>query len=355
MLPWFQSGGFPLYLAPMAGFTDVVYRELCKRMGADVLVSEFVLAESLLHDRFEAWEAVDFSPSQRPMGVQLFGSSPEIMARAARAVVDRLAPDFIDLNFGCPSDKVVCRDAGSSLLRDLPRLEAVASTVRAALPDCPVTGKIRIGWDDESIVAVEAAQALQRAGLEAIAVHGRTKVQGYSGQARWDVIGAVADAVDIPVIGNGDIRSSSDVARVRATNNVRGLMIGRAALGYPWLFREIKEHLATGALPPPPALEERWATIRQYAGLLAARPGRLRHGKRVVWMRPKLIKLTKGMTGCKRARGLLKDMCTLDDLNHIAAQHLADYTAMDADRRGEWDSPQLRGHRRPGEPVEAGP
>ncbi len=331
MLPWFDSELPPLYLAPMAGYTDTVYRALCTRHGADVLVSEFVLAESLIYGNEEAWEAVDFSPEQRPMGVQLFGSTPETMAEAARRVVARLTPDFIDLNFGCPSDKVVCKDAGSSLLRDLPRMARVAEQVARALPEVPVTAKLRIGWDDGSIVATEAARLLESAGMQAICIHGRTKVQGYAGAARWDVIGEAAETVQVPVIANGDITSAEDVRRLLRETRVRGMMIGRAALGYPWIFREIKQALKSDTTPPPLSLAERWDTILSYAELLAARPGRMRKGH-IIWMRPKLIKLTKDMTGCKRARGMLKEMRSLEDLRAIATEHLERYRTRDEER-----------------------
>ncbi|MFW6353070.1 MAG: tRNA dihydrouridine synthase [Verrucomicrobiota bacterium] len=185
MLPWFENGRFPLYLAPMAGFTDVVFRDLCKAYGADVMVTEFVMANKFLDPRGaeQAWETVDFSPAQRPMGVQIFGSEPAKMGEAARRIVDRLAPDFIDLNYGCPAPKVVDNCAGSSLLLDLPRLAGVASAVVEAVgAEVPVTAKIRLGWDAERLVAVEACRRLEGVGIEAIAIHGRTKVQGYRGK-----------------------------------------------------------------------------------------------------------------------------------------------------------------------------
>ncbi len=331
MFPWFQDGSFPLYLAPMAGYTDVVYRELCKRHGADVMVSEFVLADSLVHGNPETWETVDFSPWQRPMGVQIFGSSPEIMAQAGRAIASRLRPDFIDLNFGCPSDKITCRDAGSALLRDPARLERVARAVVDALRDegMPVTAKIRTGWDEQSIVAREVTLRLQDAGVEAVAIHGRTREQGYRGKADWEIIDRAARAVEIPVIGNGGIACAGDIRAVRRDTAVRGVMIGRAALGYPWIFDEIKSALAAGSAPPPPTLTRRWDTILEYARLLLSRPHRDRKGGDIRWMRPRLIKLTKDMTACKRVRGGLQQVRTLDELAELAARHTAAYREAD--------------------------
>ena len=331
MLPWFQNNAVPLYLAPMAGFTDTVYRQLCKREGADVLVSEFVLADTLVSGRPEAWEEVSFSPDQRPFGTQIFGSCPDTMAAAANLLAERRNPDFVDLNFGCPSEKVTCKNAGSSLLRDPARLAEVAGTVarRLAGTGIPVTAKIRIGWDDRSIVAHEVARRLEDAGIQAVAIHGRTKEQGYRGDANWEVIESVARSVSIPVIGNGNIRSAEDVARIMTSTPIRGIMIGRAALGYPWIFREIKETLRTGQAPPPPTLEQRWETILTYARLLLARPQRDRQNGDIRWMRPRLIKLTKDMTGCKRVRGGLQRVTSIAQLETLAAEHLTHYREAD--------------------------
>lgn len=331
MLPWFNQADLPLYLAPMAGFTDTVYRQLCKQEGADVLVSEFVLADTLVRGTPEAWEEVAFTEDQRPFGTQIFGSSPEVMAEAAVLLSQHLRPDFIDLNFGCPSDKVTCKDAGSSLLRNPPKLARVAAQVVEAgrREGLPVTAKIRIGWDDQSIVALDVARRLEDAGVEAVAIHGRTKEQGYRGDSNWAIIEEVAQHLTIPVIGNGNVNSAEQVSAVIRHSSIRGVMIGRAALGYPWIFREIKETLRTGSPPTPPTLEERWNTILAYARLLLARPGRDRKQGDIRWMRPRLIKLTKDMTGCKRVRGGLQEVTTLEELKDLAHRHLHRYREAD--------------------------
>lgn len=323
---WFEDAKFPLYLAPMAGYTDTVYRALCKKHGADVLVSEFIMAEALLREGPQAWEAVDFTEQQRPLGIQIFGAEPQSMADAAKLIAERQQPDFIDINYGCPSPKVCRIAAGSSLLQDLPRLQAVAAHVVAAVPHLPVTAKIRIGWDNANIVAAEAGQRLQDVGIRALAIHGRTKEQGYSGQARWDVIAEVAQTLEIPVIGNGNIHSAQDVRYFRNTA-VKGLMIGRAALGYPWLFREIRHQLQTGETLPPPSLQERWQTILDFAQLLAERPVRkAKYGNKIGWMRARLKSLTKNMQGGRKMRNAIERLETLTELEDFVSQQIENTT-----------------------------
>src|SRR3954452_5118839 len=232
-LPWFS--GFPLYLAPMAGVSDKIFRQFCKERGADVLVTEFVSAEGVFRRNDRTREYLDFDECERPIGVQLFGGNAQHMAEAAKHVVDWVAPDFIDLNFGCPVNKVVAKNGGSALLKDCPALAAVADAVVRAVAPVPVTAKIRIGWDDNSINAPTVARILEDLGIKTIAVHGRTRAQGYSGAADWAVIGEVAAVVTIPVIGNGDITCAADVAKRRSETGIAGVMMGRAAMASPWI------------------------------------------------------------------------------------------------------------------------
>ncbi len=321
MLPWFQNGAYPLYLAPMARFTDRAFRQLCKEQGADVMVTEFVMADGLLSGE-HAWRTLDFTEEQRPMGVQIFGSNREKMAEAARRVEQRLRPDFIDINCGCPADKVTDQLAGSSLLRDPQRLADITGAVVRAVPETPVTVKIRIGWDADSIVATDVGQAVQAAGAQALAIHGRTKEQGYSGQADWAVIDSVAAQLDIPVIGNGDVSGVRDVVRLRRESPVRGLMIGRAALGYPWLFSEIKHYLATGEIPTKPTPEVRWATILRFAELLLTTQYAHKTPDDIRWMRAKLKALTKDMTGSRKVRAALDTIVSMDDLKALAVAQI---------------------------------
>lgn len=324
-LPWFGPGKFPLYLAPMARHTDVAFRQLCKEQGADVMVTEFVQSEALIRDNVKAWEMVDFTEGQRPMGVQIFGATPASMAKAARLVCDRVRPDFLDLNFGCPAHKVIEQNAGSGLLRCTPLLYDLVKAVKDAMPDIPLTAKMRLGWDHSTIVAVEVAGRLQELGVEALAVHGRTKEQGYSGEAHWGWIGQVAAAVEIPVIGNGDVKDGASALRRRQETGVSGLMIGRAALGNPWIFGQIKAAMegregAAGDI----GVRQRWdcmlrlaeLTIQTHASRLGARDVR--------WMLDRLHPLTHGLPGSRKLRDRLRYCLSLDDLRRLRDEHLAE-------------------------------
>src|SRR5438046_6349017 len=245
----------------MAGVTDKVFRQICRGYGADVLVTEFVSAEGVFRRNQRTREYLDFDPCQRPLGVQLFGAEADHMAEAAKHVVDWVAPDFVNLNFGCPVNKVVAKNGGSALLKDCPTLTSVAKAVVQAVAPLPVTAKIRIGWDADSVNAVRVAGILQECGIAALAVHGRTRAQGYSGEADWRVIGEVAQTVAIPVIGNGDLFSPREVARRRAETKIAGVMIGRAAMSATWSCGQIKQYLAAGELLRPPELSQRWNVI----------------------------------------------------------------------------------------------
>lgn len=320
MLPWFQDR-FPLYLAPMAGVSDKIFRGLCKEQGADVMVTEFVSSEGIFRKNARTMEYLDFAPSERPLGVQLFGADPGHLGEAARMVRDWVAPDFLDLNFGCPVNKVVARNGGSALLKDLPLLERVARAVVCAAAPCPVTAKIRIGWNRSAVNALETARILENAGIQALAVHGRTKDMGYSGEADWEVIDQVARAVRIPVIGNGDIRSAQDAARRKRETAVSGLMIGRGAMAAPWLFHEIKSYLATGEIPPTPPLEARWGLIRRHCAEAVAERGAERPALHS--LRARLMAYSHGMPGAKALRTRFASVESLAQLEEIIGESLA--------------------------------
>ena len=320
MLPWFSASACPLFLAPMSGFSDIAFRRLCKENGADVLVSEFVQSEPLIRERERTWRDVDFTPSQRPMGIQIFGSVPESMARAAQLLEERLRPDFIDINFGCPARKVVDTNAGSGLLRDLPLMEKIARAVAKSVSATPVTAKMRLGWDSETLVHVDAARRLEDAGMRAIAVHGRTKSQGYSGEADWEKIAEVVRAVSVPVVGNGDIRDAETALRRRRESGVAGLMIGRGALGNPWIFRDVKNAFASGIAEQNPLEDsEVRETLMRYAELLVASragensataPGEVS----IRWALARLHPFTYKIAGGKKNRAALSSCSTLSEL-----------------------------------------
>ncbi len=321
MLPWLRDGTFPLYLAPMAGVTDVVFRSICKGLGADVMVTEFVSAEGILQRDDRTRHYTDFDEPQRPLGVQLFGADGVRMGEAARKIIDWKQPDFIDINFGCPVNKVVSKNGGSSLLRNCPLLASVAREVARAV-SIPVTAKMRIGWDSQNINAVEVARILEDCGIQAIAVHGRTKAQGYSGLADWEVIAQVADAVKIPVIGNGDISSGADVEVRRAQTNVRGIMIGRAAMTNPWVFQEAKHYLATGQHLPTATVEQRFELMRHHCQLSLPRSTRGEF-EMMRSMRTRLMNYTKNLRGGKFLRGRFSQITSIMELEDILAEFLA--------------------------------
>ena len=319
MLPFFKDQ-FPLYLAPMAGVTDTIFRQLAKGYGADVMVTEFVSAEGIFRKNERTMEYLEFVDAERPLGVQLFGGDPAHLGEAARMVVEWKQPDFIDLNFGCPVNKVVSKMGGSALLRDCPLLEKIARSVVAAVAPFPVTAKIRIGWDADTINATKTARILEDAGIAALAVHGRTKAQGYTGEADWDVIAAVAAAVKIPVIGNGDLTSAQDVAQ-RMKTGVSGVMLGRAAMSAPWIFREIRHFLNTGELLAPPPLEAQWTHILRHCRWMVEREGSEPHA--LAAMRSRLMAYSRGMPEAKRLRERFAHIASIAELEEIAAENIA--------------------------------
>ncbi|MBM3857685.1 MAG: tRNA dihydrouridine synthase DusB [Verrucomicrobia bacterium] len=303
-----------LFLAPMAGVTNSIFRRICKERGADILTTEFLSADGIMHRNARTQQYLNFVEEERPLGVQLFGGDPERLAEAARAVVDWVKPDFIDLNFGCPVNKVVCRHGGSSLLRDCPTLEKIAQTVVKAVAPLPVTAKIRIGWDEKSINATTTARLLEGAGIQRIAVHGRTRSQGYSGRANWDVIADVVQAVRVPVIGNGDIAEAADVLQHLSTG-VAGFMIGRAAMTNPWIFSEIRSLLRGDSLPFQPTLEARWELIRRHC----REEIELKKNEAAAMssMRARLMAYTKGFPGARPLREKISKVSSLGELESL--------------------------------------
>jgi nifR3 family TIM-barrel protein len=286
-----------------------------------------VSAEGIFRKNERTMEYLEFVETERPLGVQMFGADPEHLAEAARAVLDWKQPDFLDLNFGCPVNKVVSKNGGSALLKDCPLLEKVARAVVDAVAPFPVTAKIRIGWDEQSVNAVTTARLLEDCGVQAIAVHGRTKAQGYGGLADWDVIAQVAAAVKVPVIGNGDIASAEDVRR-RMSTGIHGVMIGRAAMCAPWIFRQIKHFLATGEHLAAPSLHEQWNHILRHCRLEVERQGSEIHAMQS--MRTQLMHYSRGMPEAKRLRDRFARVASLAELEDMAAEHLTSEPALAA-------------------------
>lgn len=319
MLPWFANDKFPLYLAPMAGVSDMIFRGLCKELGADVMVTEFVSSEGILKADERTRHYTEFDDVQRPVGVQLFGADGKRMGEAARKIVDWKQPDFIDINFGCPVNKVVSKNGGSSLLRQCPLLAEVAREVAKAV-SVPVTAKMRIGWDANSVNAVEVVKLLEDSGMQAIAIHGRTRAQGYTGEADWDVIGQCAEVARVPIIGNGDIATGVDVEKRRRETKVSGVMIGRAAMMNPWVFREAKHYLEHGVQPPPATGEQRIGFMRRHVDL-AVNSGRYGSELQTMrFMRSRLMNYTKFLPGGKWLRMRFSTVSSVMELEDVLAE-----------------------------------
>jgi tRNA-dihydrouridine synthase B len=254
----FQIAGIGIHgavLAPMAGYTDSGFRRLCKRFGAGLVFTELISAEGLARNGKKTWQLIRFLEEERPIGIQLFGGEPDVMAEAARRV-ETVRPDFIDLNFGCPARKVVRRGEGSALLKDLRRLEEIARAVVESVRT-PVTAKIRSGWDDDQIVAEETSRILDASGVAAVSVHARTQKMGFRGRADWDVIRRVKKSVRIPVIGNGDVTTAEDALRMMRETGCDSVMIGRGVFGKPWVFGQINAMLGNGGAREEPSHRER--------------------------------------------------------------------------------------------------
>ncbi len=259
-----ELGDFPLLLAPMEDVSDPPFRKLCKEQGADMVYTEFISADGLVHDALKSLQKLDIYDYERPIGIQYFGGQLENMIEAA-GIIESKNPDVIDINFGCPVAKVACRMAGAGLLRDIPQMVKLTAAVVKST-NRPVTVKTRLGWDDATINIVEVAERLQDVGIQALSIHGRTRAQMYKGEADWSWIAKVKQnsRMHIPIFGNGDVDSPQKALEYRQRYGIDGIMIGRASIGYPWVFREIKHYFATGELLPPPDVQERVRVARQH-------------------------------------------------------------------------------------------
>ncbi len=260
-------GKYPLFLAPMEDVSDPPFRILCKRFGADMLYTEFISTGGLIYDADDSHQKLDIYEEERPVGIQIFGGDVE-QVRESVPIVDRANPDLIDINFGCPVKKVVCKDGGAGILRNLPKMlkitEAVLDTASR-----PVTVKTRLGWNEQSIKILDVARMLEAAGIQALSVHARTRAQMYKGDARWEWLRRIKEegVRNIPLIGNGDATDPEKIREMFDETGVDAVMIGRGAIGNPWIFREAKAFLETGELPPPPEWKERLSVVAEHLTL----------------------------------------------------------------------------------------
>lgn len=302
-------------LAPMASVADRAYRLMAKEYGAAYVVGEMASCKGLCYNDRKTAELLSVLPEERPMAVQLFGAEPEFMAAAVK-IAEKFSPDIIDINSGCPMPKIVSGGAGSALMKT-PKLfgELVRAAVEAA--GVPVTVKIRSGWDENSINAVEMAKIAEENGASAVAVHGRTRSQLYSGRADWDVIRAVKQAVKIPVIGNGDVSTPELCREMYEYTGCDLVMVGRGSYGRPWLFRQIREYLETGSYSPDPSPDEKLEIMRRHIGLIVADKGEKVGMKEA--RRPASWYL-KGMQGAAHFRNLCSELTTLEQLERLIEQ-----------------------------------
>ena len=267
--PYPVAAEVPLFLAPMAGVSESPFRRLCRAHGADVVVTEFLSAEGIRRENEATLAKLRFGPDERPIGVQIFGADPRAMAEAAALVTDVFQPEFVDINFGCPVKKVVKRNGGSGCLKDLDLVQQIIRAVVAAT-HLPVTVKTRSGWSEDTRDPVGIALRMQDAGAKAFTLHARTRTQMYTGHARWEEIAAVVDALEIPVIGNGDIKTPEDVVRMHQVTRAAGIMVGRGSYGQPWIFHQAGDLLAGRPMRPTPDVEARFAVALDHARMVRA-------------------------------------------------------------------------------------
>ncbi len=259
-----ELGDFPLLLAPMEDVSDPPFRALCKKNGCDMMYTEFISVEGLIRDAEKSVQKMDIYDYERPIGIQIFGAELDSMKRAAE-IVEEAQPEVLDINYGCPVKKVVCKMAGAGILQDIPKMVELTDAIVKST-NLPVTVKTRLGWDDNSIKIDEVAERLQDVGIKALSIHGRTRKQMYKGEADWTLIGKIKEnpRMHIPIFGNGDIDSPQKALEYKNRYGVDGIMIGRASIGNPWIFREIKSFLEKGIIVDPPSLTERVEAVKQH-------------------------------------------------------------------------------------------
>ncbi len=314
------TAAVPVFLAPMAGVSESPFRRLCRRWGADVVVTEFLSAEGIRRENEATISKLRFTPDEHPIGVQIFGAEPDAMREAAAAVADVFQPDYIDINFGCPVKKVVKRNGGSGCLRDLDLVQQVIRAVRAGTR-LPVTVKIRSGWNEEMRDPVKIALKCQEAGATALALHPRTRTQMYTGQARWEEIARVKEALEIPVIGNGDIKTAVDALRMHRETGCDAVMIARGSFGQPWIFQQARALLDGQPMPATPPVEQRFQVALEHARMVQAYEAdpigaALEFRKHLGWY-------VKGLPNSADLRKRLHAVNGFDEVEGIFAEYLA--------------------------------
>jgi len=318
--PYSVAHDFPLFLAPMAGVSESPFRQICRRYGADVVVSEFISSVGISLGIERVLAEMRFEPVERPIGIQIYGADAAIMATAAGMVTELFEPDFVDINFGCPVKKVVRNNGGSGCLKDMGLVQGIIRAVRAAT-HLPVTVKIRSGWDEQQRDPVDIALRCQEAGARALTLHPRTRTQMYQGAANWDEIAAVVAALTIPVIGNGDIRTPEDALAMRNHTRCAGIMIARGSFGNPWLFAQARDLLEGRAKRQDPTPEERFATALTHARLALRLQGDTR--KTALEFRKHFGWYTKGLRDGSELRQRLFAIESMAEAEAIFADYLA--------------------------------
>ncbi len=329
LFPFRVPHAVPLYLAPMAGVSESPFRRLCHAHGADVVVTEFLSAEGIRRENEATISKLRFSPDEHPIGVQIFGADPAAMADAAAVVTDLFMPDFVDINFGCPVKKVVRRNGGSGCLRDLDLVQEIIRAVARAT-SLPVTCKIRSGWSEELRDPVGIALRCQDAGARVLALHARTRTQMYTGQANWDEIAKVAEALDIPVLGNGDIKTAADAKRMLDHTQADGIMLGRGSYGQPWVFKQARALFDGLPMPATPGVHERFAIALDHARLVQgyevdAIGAALEFRKHLGWY-------VKGLPNSADLRKLLHQVRDFGEVEEIFSNYLLHYEEYRAQR-----------------------